>query len=106
MATVSPAERGAALYLGLDAPAEPCVLVIFGGSGDLTKRLLVPALYNLACDGLLSDRFAIVGTPEDCARKIHEAAEAGARHFWMSVHFPDKEAFMKEWSETVMKSVN
>ena len=28
--------------------SEPCVMVIFGASGDLTKRLLVPALYNLA----------------------------------------------------------
>ncbi len=33
-------------------PGEPCILVIFGASGDLTKRLLVPALYNLGCDGL------------------------------------------------------
>ena len=41
--------------------SEPCVMVIFGASGDLTKRLLVPALYNLACDGLLSDTFAVVG---------------------------------------------
>ena len=35
--------------------SEPCIMVIFGASGDLTKRLLVPALYNLACDGLLPD---------------------------------------------------
>ena len=42
--------------------SEPCVMVIFGASGDLTKRLLVPALYNLACDGLLSDNFAVLGT--------------------------------------------
>ena len=41
--------------------SEPCVIVIFGASGDLTKRLLVPALYNLACDGLLSDNFAVLG---------------------------------------------
>src|SRR5262249_2543660 len=41
---------------------DPCLLVIFGASGDLTKRLLMPALYNLRSDGLLSDRFAIVGT--------------------------------------------
>ncbi|MGA8147320.1 MAG: glucose-6-phosphate dehydrogenase [Gallionellaceae bacterium] len=40
----------------------PCIMVIFGASGDLTKRLLVPALYNLACDGLLSDNFAVLGT--------------------------------------------
>ena len=41
--------------------SEPCVMIIFGASGDLTKRLLVPALYNLACDGLLSDNFAVLG---------------------------------------------
>jgi glucose-6-phosphate 1-dehydrogenase len=41
--------------------ANPCILVIFGASGDLTKRLLMPALYNLACDGLLSPNFALVG---------------------------------------------
>jgi len=37
-------------------------MLIFGASGDLTKRLLVPALYNMACDGLLSDNFAVLGT--------------------------------------------
>lgn len=42
--------------------SEPCVMVIFGASGDLTKRLLVPSLYNLACDNLLSDNFAVLGT--------------------------------------------
>src|SRR5687768_18243118 len=41
--------------------SEPCVMVIFGASGDLTKRLLVPALYNLECDELLSDHFAVLG---------------------------------------------
>jgi glucose-6-phosphate 1-dehydrogenase len=35
-------------------------MVIFGASGDLTRRLLIPALYNLASDGLLSDDFVIV----------------------------------------------
>ena len=44
-----------------DMPSQPCVMVIFGASGDLTKRLLVPALYNLACDGLLADNFALLG---------------------------------------------
>jgi glucose-6-phosphate 1-dehydrogenase len=45
--------------------SQPCVMLIFGASGDLTKRLLVPALYNLACDGLLSDRFALLGAAMD-----------------------------------------
>lgn len=42
-------------------PAEPCVLVIFGIAGDLTKRLLFPALCNLGSNGLLDKNFCIVG---------------------------------------------
>src|SRR2546430_15886010 len=42
-------------------PAGPCALVIFGAAGDLTKRLVMPALYNLACAKLLPQEFAIVG---------------------------------------------
>lgn len=45
----------------LHKTAEPCVMVIFGATGDLTKRKLFPALYNLAKDGHLPDNFAIVG---------------------------------------------
>jgi glucose-6-phosphate 1-dehydrogenase len=36
-------------------------MVIFGAGGDLTKRLVVPALYNLATNGLLPDDFALIG---------------------------------------------
>jgi len=42
-------------------PAGPCTIVIFGASGDLTRRMLVPALFNLARAGLLPERFAVVG---------------------------------------------
>jgi glucose-6-phosphate 1-dehydrogenase len=41
--------------------APPSVIVIFGAAGDLTKRLLMPALYNLAVAGLLSDDFSVHG---------------------------------------------
>jgi glucose-6-phosphate 1-dehydrogenase len=41
--------------------ASPCVMVIFGATGDLTKRKLIPALCNLAQDNLLSKQFAIIG---------------------------------------------
>src|SRR5690242_5188708 len=41
--------------------ASPCVMIIYGASGDLTKRKLLPALANLAQEGLLSEQFAIVG---------------------------------------------
>src|SRR5258707_186955 len=39
----------------------PCVMVIFGASGDLTKRKLIPALINLAQENLLSREFAVIG---------------------------------------------
>src|ERR1700745_3058408 len=42
-------------------PGDPCVMVIFGAAGDLTRRKLIPALYNLAKYQLLSREFAIVG---------------------------------------------
>ncbi len=42
-------------------PANPCVMVIFGAAGDLTKRKLIPAIYNLAKENLLAREFAIVG---------------------------------------------
>lgn len=57
-------------------PGDPCVMVIFGASGDLTKRKLIPALYNLAKSNLLSREFALVGvarrnmTSEDFREKI------------------------------------
>lgn len=41
--------------------ADPCAIVIFGAAGDLTKRLLLPAIYNLARNNLLPQEFAIVG---------------------------------------------
>ncbi len=48
---------------GLQVPLlpDPCVMVIFGASGDLTRRKLVPALYNLALEGLLPPGFSVVG---------------------------------------------
>jgi len=42
-------------------PAPPCTLVIFGASGDLTHRLLMPALYNLARAGSLDPGFRVIG---------------------------------------------
>jgi glucose-6-phosphate 1-dehydrogenase len=44
-----------------DGKAPPCAMVIFGAAGDLTKRLVVPSLYNLATAGRLSDGFRLVG---------------------------------------------
>jgi glucose-6-phosphate 1-dehydrogenase len=58
--------------------ADPCVMVIFGASGDLTRRKLIPALYNLARAQLLSREFAVVGiarspmSTEDYRKKVSE----------------------------------
>ncbi len=46
-------------------PAGPCVMVLFGASGDLTMRKLVPALYNLVKAKLLPANFAVMGVSHD-----------------------------------------
>jgi glucose-6-phosphate 1-dehydrogenase len=46
-------------------PAPACTLVIFGAGGDLTKRLLMPSLYNLAGAKLLDDGFSVLGVDRD-----------------------------------------
>lgn len=42
--------------------ADPCVLVIFGASGDLTRRKLIPAMYEMFLAGLLPDEACVIGT--------------------------------------------
>ncbi len=56
-------------------PAGPCVLVIFGAFGDLTRRKLMPALYHLQRERLLPEAFAVVGV----ARR--EASDEGFRAY-------------------------
>src|SRR3954454_16842849 len=67
---------------------EPCALVIFGVTGDLARKKLIPAVYDLANRGLLPPSFAVLGFArrdwgdgdfEELARK---AAHAGARTTW------------------------
>ncbi len=58
---VAVAENPLAEGLRMRRPPEPFALTIFGASGDLTQRKLMPALYSLCFRGLLPDRFAIVG---------------------------------------------
>ena len=42
-------------------PADPCAMVIFGATGDLTKRLVIPALYNLSRTKMLPEQFVLIG---------------------------------------------
>ena len=57
--TISPERLQASK--GTERIPDPCVVVIFGASGDLTKRKLLPALYHLEQGGLLPEKFAVVG---------------------------------------------
>src|SRR4051812_25269610 len=59
----------------LERTAEPCTVVIFGASGDLAKRKLIPALFRLAQERLVPAEFAIIGA----ARTAMETAEFRAR---------------------------
>ncbi len=59
---------------------DSCVLVIFGASGDLTKRKLIPGLYNLACVGCMNPQFEVLGigrtsmSSDEFRKKTREAA--------------------------------
>jgi glucose-6-phosphate 1-dehydrogenase len=55
--TLNPLRKG----LRMERTPEPCVMVIFGATGDLTHRKLIPALYNLALEHLLPEGFSMVG---------------------------------------------
>jgi glucose-6-phosphate 1-dehydrogenase len=64
---------------------DPCILVIFGATGDLTSRKLIPAIYNLIRDGQLPSQFACVGfarrekTHEQFRSEMHDAINQFSR---------------------------
>jgi glucose-6-phosphate 1-dehydrogenase len=62
---------------------EPCTLVIFGATGDLTHRKLIPALYNLAAEGALPPTITIVGFArrEKTSEQFRTELEATTRKF-------------------------
>jgi len=96
-------------------PAPPCAFVIFGAAGDLTKRKLLPALYNLKAAGLLPRQLAIVGVTrkeksheqfrEEQSKDIHEFAtqkvdealwsELRANLFYQSGEFTDPATYTR-----------
>src|SRR5205085_10725850 len=62
---------------------EPCVLGIFGASGDLTRRKLFPALYSLAYRRLLPEQFGLVGVArtEESVDEFRERMKAAVQEF-------------------------
>src|SRR3954451_7141196 len=80
MATVEQQENP--LVEGLERlPVHPTTLVIFGATGDLAHRKLLPAIYNLAHDGSLPERFNLIGVSR--SEKAHEDYRAEMRE---SIH--------------------
>ncbi len=63
--------------------APPCALVIFGTSGDLTRRLLMPAVYNLSKAARLSSNFALIGVDRSkrTMQQFHDDLGEGIRKF-------------------------
>jgi glucose-6-phosphate 1-dehydrogenase len=96
-----------------EKPVGPCIVVIFGASGDLTKRKLMPSLYNLAVQKLLPKEFAIVGAArsdnndEKFQQDMHDALEQygtqkldgnywtefASKLFYHCGHYDDKTSF-------------
>jgi glucose-6-phosphate 1-dehydrogenase len=86
---------------GSHKKADPCILVIFGATGDLTARKLLPALYNLNKEGQLPTHFACVGfarrekSNEDMRNEMKEAVSKFSRTK------PVDEALWKTFSEQI-----
>jgi glucose-6-phosphate 1-dehydrogenase len=62
---------------------EPCSFVIFGATGDLAHRLVIPALYNLAASDLLPDRLCVVGVTRKAVSNeaLRDSLMKGLRQF-------------------------
>ncbi len=69
--------------LRLPRTPDPCALVIFGASGDLTRRKLFPAIWSLAVRGLLPDELAIVGVArsDESHARFRERMKDAVREF-------------------------
>src|SRR5215471_7154934 len=65
------------------ASPPPQTLIVFGASGDLARRKLFPALYDLAYEGILPERYAIVGTGGSklADAEFRERARGGVEEF-------------------------
>jgi glucose-6-phosphate 1-dehydrogenase len=87
MTTATPTRRRNPLRAGarMARTAPPCTMVIFGASGDLTRRKLVPALYNLALERLLPQEFTVVGvsrtdeSDDEFRKRMREAVDEFSR---------------------------
>ena len=90
-------------------PAPPTTLFLFGAHGDLVKRLLMPALYNLSRDGLLDDGLRIVGvdhnaiSDEGFAKKLEDFIRNEAAS---KVDHPDGQGLNAELWASLAKNIS
>src|SRR5436305_3639651 len=75
--------------------ADPCVMILFGATGDLAKRKLLPGLYNLYKDRLLPEGFAIVGV----GRSVGTADEFRAQQRESAAQFSRTKLDAASWQE-------
>ncbi len=97
------------LVAGLERlPVHPTSVVIFGATGDLAKRKLLPAIYNLAHEGALPERFNLIGTArsEMSDEQFRESVARAVRQY--SRRPPDEEVLRRllEGSSYVSGSVD
>ena len=77
---VDTAEAAQSSVYYCEVPSDPCAIVMFGASGDLARRKLLPALYDLSYHGCLAPRFRLLGfarthmSDEDFRQKAGEVA--------------------------------
>lgn len=78
--------------LRCEMPADPAAIVIFGASGDLTRRKLIPALYELAASACLAPRFAIVGFARSpmSEEEFREQCQQALRHSRQQDEFDER----------------
>src|SRR5438270_4027373 len=94
MATTT-AENPLRAGLRIHKTPDPCSVVIFGATGDLAHRKLIPSLYNLAVDQLLPHNFAIVGFSRpaidhaDFRRDMQQAVSTHSRYAPVEPHVWD-----------------
>jgi glucose-6-phosphate 1-dehydrogenase len=74
---------------------EPCVMVIFGASGDLTKRKLMPALFKLFQNGLLPTGFSVIGIAR--AQETHDSFRENMKNAVQT--FSEQSPNMQVWED-------
>jgi len=88
-----------------NSAAEPAAIVIFGASGDLTRRKLAPALHSLMCEGLLPEGSQIIGVArspltdeafrDQLHQGVHEYARLRPEHCAMWSHFAERFSYLQ-----------